>query len=141
MERDELCYIFSMIDTIFTKIIKREIPAEIIYEDEHVIVIPDKFPSMEGQTLVVMKQQVAYVFDLDETTYHALMDATQKIARALDKAFGAIRTCVVIEGFEVPHVHVRLYPCKAATLTLSPRREATDEELKIAADKIRAGLS
>ena len=141
MERDELCYIFSMIDTIFTKIIKREIPAEIIYEDEHVIAIPDKFPSMEGQTLVVTKQQVAYVFDLDETAYHALMDATQKIARALDKAFSTIRTCVVIEVFEVPHVHIRLYPCKTATLTLSPRHEATDEELKAVADKIRAELA
>jgi len=141
MERDELCYIFSMIDTIFTKIIKREIPAEIIYEDEHVIVIPDKFPSMEGQTLVVTKQQVGYVFDLDETAYHALMDATQKIAHALDKAFGTVRTCVVIEGFEVPQVHIRLYPCKTATLTLAPRHEATDEELKTVAEKIRAALT
>src|SRR3989338_2155305 len=130
-----------MSDTIFAKIIKHEIPAEIIYEDEYVIVIPDKFPSMEGQTLVVTKQQVAYVFDLDETAYHALMDATQKIARVLDKVFRTIRTCVVIEGFEVPHVHIRLYPCTTATLTLAPRHEATDEELKTIADKIRAALT
>lgn len=127
-------------DTIFTKIIKREIPAEIIYEDEHVIVIPDKFPSMEGQTLVVTKQQVPYIFDLDAAAYRALMDVTKKIARVLDAAFETLRTCVVIEGFEVPHVHIRLYPCITPTLTLSPRREASDEEMKAVADKVRAAL-
>lgn len=129
-----------MEDTIFTKIIKREIPAEIIYEDEYVIVIPDKFPSIDGQTLVVTKQQAPYIFDLDDTTYHALMETTKKISRALDTAFNTIRTCVVVEGFEVPHVHIRLYPCVTEKLPLSPRHEASDEELKIVADKIRSAL-
>lgn len=129
-----------MEDTIFTKIIEREIPAEIIYEDEHVIVIPDKFPSMKGQTLVITKEQVAYIFDLSDETYRALMDTTKNIARALDRAFSTTRTCVVIEGFEVPHVHVRLYPCPDEALTLEPRNEASDEILKEVADQIRAAL-
>jgi histidine triad (HIT) family protein len=129
-----------MEDTIFTKIIKREIPAEIIYEDEHVIAILDKFPSMDGQTLVVTKRQAPYMFDLEETEYHALMDATKKVSKALDKAFNTIRTCAVIEGFEVPHIHIRLYPCKTESLVLSPRREASDEELKIVAEKVRGFL-
>lgn len=127
--------------SIFTRIIKREIPAKIIYEDGNVIVVPDKFPSMEGQTLVVPKQQVAYIFDLDDMTYHALMDAAKRIAQALDTAFGALRTCVVIEGFEVPHVHIRLYPCTTKELRLLPRHEASDAELKIVAEKIRATLN
>lgn len=130
-----------MSDTIFTKIIKREIPAEIIYEDEHVIIIPDKFPSMDGQTLVITKRQVPYIFDLDDVEYRALMDAAKRIALALDRAFGTIRTCAVIEGFEVPHVHIRLYPCKTPTLTLSPRREASDEEMKTVAEKVRTALN
>ena len=129
-----------MEDTIFTKIIKREIPAEIIYEDEYVVVIPDRFPSMEGQTVVITKQQAPYLFDLDDATYRALMDATKKVANALDKAFNTVRTCIIVEGFEVPHVHIRLYPCKTATLTLSPRRQASDEELKAVAERIRASL-
>ncbi len=130
-----------MTDTIFSKIIKREIPAEIIYEDEHTIVLPDKFPSMEGQVLVVTKRPVAYIFDLDDAEYRALMDTTKKVAHALDKAFATLRTCAVIEGFEVPHVHIRLYPCTTPTLTLSPRREAADEELEIIADKTRSALT
>lgn len=129
-----------MNDTIFTKIIKREIPAEIIYEDEHVIVIPDKFPSTDGQTLVITKRQAPYMFDLDDVTYRALMNATKRVAKALDKAFETVRTCAVIEGFNVPHVHIRLYPCRTPTLTLSPHREASDKELKVIAEKIRVTL-
>lgn len=129
-----------MSDTIFTKIIKREIPAEIIYEDDYVIVIPDKFPSMEGQLLVITKQQASYIFDLDDETYKALMSATKHVSKALDKAFNTIRTCVVIEGFEVPHVHVRLYPCTTEELKWGPRSEASDEKLQIIAEKVRAQL-
>lgn len=129
-----------MNDSIFTKIINREIAAEIMYEDEHVIVIPDKFPSMNGQTLVVTKRQVPYIFDLDDDEYRALMDAVKKISHALDTAFSALRTCVVIEGFEVPHVHVRLYPCVTEELKLTPRREAGEKELKAVADKIKNAL-
>ena len=129
-----------MNDTIFTKIIEREIPAEIIYEDEHTIVIPDKFPSMEGQVLVITKQQVSYIFDLEDVPYHALMNTTKRIARALDTAFHTVRTAVIIEGFEVPHVHVRLYPCPSETMTLLPRNEATDEDLKGIAEKIKNAL-
>lgn len=129
-----------MNDSIFTKIIKREIPAEIIYEDEQVIVIPDKFPSMEGQMLVITKRQVPYIFDLSSEEYEALMSVTKKIAKALDRAFSTLRTCVVIEGFEVPHVHVRLYPCKTEAMKWTPRNEASNEELKTLAEKIRAHI-
>jgi len=126
--------------TIFSKIIARETPAEIIYEDEHTLVIPDKFPSMEGQVLVVSKREVPYIFDLDEPEYRALMETTKRVAHALDTAFQTLRTCVVVEGFEVPHVHVRLYPCPTEDLVLSPRSEATDEELRNTASRVRVAL-
>jgi histidine triad (HIT) family protein len=130
-----------MEDSIFTKILKREIPAEIIYEDEFVFVIPDKFPSMHGQLLVITKRQTPYVFDLEENEYDALMRVTQKVAKALDAALGTVRTCMVLEGFEVPHVHVRLYPCTEQELVWTPRYEAHDDELKAVADTVRAVLS
>lgn len=129
-----------MQDSIFTKIIKREIPTEIIYEDEHTIVIPDKFPSMQGQVLVISKRQVPYIFDLPDDEYLALMNTTKRIARALDTAFHTVRTSIIVEGFEVPHVHVRLYPCLSETLTLSPRNEASVEHLKEIAAKIKNAL-
>jgi histidine triad (HIT) family protein len=127
-------------ETIFTKIINREIPAEIIYEDEFSLVIPDKFPSMYGQLVVVSKRPVPYIYQLTEEEYLGLMLATKKVATALDKALDTIRTCSVVEGFEVPHVHVRLYPCTEDKLTLEPRSEANNEELKNLADKVRSEL-
>jgi histidine triad (HIT) family protein len=129
-----------MQDSIFTKILKREIPARILYEDEYVFVIPDIMPTMRGQLLVISKKQAPYVFDLEDAEYDALMRATKKIAKACDAAFNTVRTCVVVEGFEVPHVHVRLYPCTENTLTWEPRYKATDEELDEVSAKVTAAL-
>jgi histidine triad (HIT) family protein len=126
--------------TIFSKIIDREIPAEIIYEDDYTIVIPDKFPSMLGQLVVISKRPVPYIFDLTTKEYQALMDTTKNVAKALDLVYDTLRTCLIIEGFEVPHVHVRLYPCRTAELVLNPRTEAGDDELKITAAAIREKL-
>ncbi len=128
-------------DSIFTKIIKRELPAEIIYEDEHTVVIPDRFPSMSGQLVIFTKRQVPYIFALPNNEYQALMETTKRITNALDSISGKERTCVVIEGFEVPHVHVRLYPCNHPGIKLHPKLEASDAELKELADKVRAALS
>lgn len=127
--------------SIFTRIINREIPAEIIYEDEYCVVIPDKFPSQVGQLLVIPKVQIAYIADLDETTYQHTMAVVKRCMTALDRALGTIRTCVVIEGFEVPHVHVRLYPCQTAELNLDSRQEASDADLAALAAALRPHLS
>lgn len=127
--------------TIFSKIIDREIPAEIIYEDEHTIVIPDRFPSMLGQLVVITKRPVPYVFDLSNDEYVALMNTTKKMAKALDVVYSTLRTCVVVEGFEVPHVHVRLYPCRNTDLVLTPRNEVPDAELQVVAASLRDQLA
>jgi len=127
-------------DSIFTKIIKREIPAEIIFEDDYTVVIPDKFPSMPGQLIVMSRRQVPYLFDLSAAEYQALMDTTRRIAQALDQVSNLDRTCLVVEGFEVPHVHVRLYPCSSPGIVTHPKVEATPEELKSLAEKVKAAL-
>jgi histidine triad (HIT) family protein len=127
--------------SIFTRIINREIPAEIIYEDEYCIVLPDKFPSQAGQIVVVPKVQIAYIADLDETTYQHTMSVVKRCMTALDKALGTIRTCIIIEGFETPHVHVRLYPCMTEEIKLDNRQEASDADLAILAAALRPHLS
>lgn len=128
-------------ETIFTKIIKREIPAEIIFEDEHTLVIPDKFPSMPGQLLVISKRQTSYIFDLLPVEYEALMATTKKMALALDAISGKSRTCIMVEGFEVPHVHVRIYPCDAPGIILHPKVEAAADELEKLATALRMKLN
>jgi histidine triad (HIT) family protein len=130
-----------MNDSVFTKIIKRELPAEIIYEDDAVIAILNLFPHIEGETLVIAKQQVSYFADLDDATYAQVMATVKRMAKVLDITFTTLRTCVIIEGFDIPHVHARLYPLKTRQLIEHrPGPQASWEELKRIGDKIRANL-
>lgn len=130
--------------SIFTKIIKREIPAQFVYEDDHCIVILDRFPAVKGQSLVIPKKEVAYAFDLDEDTYLHIFKIAKRIAKASDKALAAERTCLVVEGFEVPHVHIKLYPVTNARRPLgaimAEQTEVSDEELSKVATQIIAAL-
>jgi histidine triad (HIT) family protein len=133
-----------MATSIFTKIINHEIPAHFIYEDEHCVAILDKFPTVKGQTLVIPRQEVDYAFDLDDDTYLHLFKTAKRVARALDTALDAKRTCLAVEGFEVPHVHIKIYPMQTTDKSLgeflAPGAEATDEELALIATQIQAAL-
>ena len=130
--------------SIFTRIIGREIPGHILYEDTGCIVILDKFPAVPGQTLIIPKQQIDYVFDVDDSSYNHLFLIAKQIARALDKAFVTERTCLVVEGFDVPHVHIKLYPVTTVTLPLGAimphGHEASDAELAQIASLIKIHL-
>ncbi len=133
--------------TIYTKIINREVPAQFIYEDDICVVFMDKFPSVSGQSLVVPKREVDYVFDTTDEEYQHLMKIAKKVAVASDAALGTDRTCLVVEGFQVPHVHIKLYPIKI--LEEKPRlsaitatyNEESDAELARVAALIREHLS
>ena len=130
--------------TIFSKIIDREIPAQFVYEDDVCVVLMDKFPAVAGQTLVVPKKEVDYLFDLPERDYVHLFAITKKIAVASDKAFDTVRSCLAVEGFEVPHVHIKIYPMVSADESLGEvmvrQTEKSDEELEVNAEKIKAEL-
>ncbi len=129
--------------TIFTKIINHEIPGHFVYEDDSCVVIMDKFPAVPGQTLVIPIHETDYIFDLPLETYHHLFEVAQKIAKASDNAFNTLRTCLVVEGFEVPHVHIRLYPMtKAESLgkTMTTQQEASDNVLAQQAEQIKVAL-
>ncbi len=131
--------------TIFTKIINREIPAQFVYEDDVCVVVMDKFPAVEGQTLVISRREVDYIFDLPDDEYDHLFRIAKKIAKASDKVYDTIRTCVVVEGFEVPHVHIKIYPMKDMSdnlgNTITKPSEASDEELQTQADRLKTALS
>ena len=130
--------------SIFTKIINQEIPAHLLYEDEYCVVILDKFPAVRGQSLVIPKKEIDYAFDLDDDTYLHLFKTAKMIAQASDKALNAERTCLVVEGFDVPHVHIKIYPMqdtKQALGAILPQgTEAKDEELAIVATQIIAAM-
>jgi histidine triad (HIT) family protein len=99
-----------MEDSIFTKIIKGQIPSHKVYEDDNSFAFLDIHPVQPGHVLVVPKKQVAAWIDLEETDYLALMETVQKIGKHLKEVFSTPYIGVKIVGVEVPHVHVHLIP-------------------------------
>lgn len=100
-----------MQDSIFTKIIKGEIPSHKVYEDDKTYAFLDIHPVQEGMVLVVPKVQVAEFMDLDDEDYIALWQAVKKVARRLQEMYpNKRRIAVQVEGLDVDHVHVKLFP-------------------------------
>lgn len=96
--------------SIFTRIINGEIPCHKIYEDDTVIAFLDIHPINPGHVLVVPKQQIQYVWDLDDVTYQHLMNQVGIIGRHIREVIGCERVGIIVEGFDVPHAHVKLVP-------------------------------
>ena len=96
--------------TIFTKIIKGEIPSYKVAENNDFYAFLDINPNAIGHTLVVPKLEVNKLFDLDENLYLNLMQYARKIAIAIEKAVPCKRVGMAVIGLEVPHVHVHLIP-------------------------------
>jgi histidine triad (HIT) family protein len=99
-----------MSDSIFTKIIKGEIPAHKIYEDDKVLAFLDIHPVQPGHTLVIPKKEIEFVWDLPIDDYQALMTVTQKLAKHLEGVLGARYIGERIVGVDVPHAHIHLIP-------------------------------
>jgi histidine triad (HIT) family protein len=103
-----------MEDSLFTKIIKGEIPCHKVYEDESTLAFLDIYPAMPGHTLVVPKQQVPTVWDLEDTDYASLMATVSKVAKHLRELLPQQYIGVKIVGIDVPHAHVHLIPFDTA---------------------------
>ena len=97
--------------TLFDKIVSREFPAFIVWEDDNYAAFLTPFANTQGVTVVVPKKNPGdYIFNLDDSEISGLMRATKKVAKLLERALGANRIAVVFEGEAVPHVHAKLYP-------------------------------
>ena len=100
-------------DCIFCKIISKEIPTKILYEDEYTIAFLDAFPVAKGHTLVIPKQHYAKIQDLPSEINEKLFNTVHKLIPKVDSLQGS--TLVAIHngknsGQEIPHVHVHLIP-------------------------------
>lgn len=101
-------------DSIFTRIVKGEIPAYKIYEDDRVLAFLDIHPVQPGHTLVVTKQQIDKIEDLDDKTYTHLWLVVKELMRHFSEKMPDKRITLKTEGFDVPHVHIHLIPCREA---------------------------
>jgi histidine triad (HIT) family protein len=99
-----------MEDSIFTKIIRGDIPSHKIYEDEKTFVFLDIHPVQPGHTLVIPKRQIAYIWDLNNQDYSALMATVRKVGLRLRGILEVSFVGVQVIGVDVPHAHVHLIP-------------------------------
>ena len=96
--------------TLFSKIIAGEIPSYKILEDAYFYAFLDVFPLVEGHVLVVPKQELDYIFDLEDTSLAGLTVFAKQVAHAVKRAIPCKRIGVAVIGLEVPHVHIHLVP-------------------------------
>lgn len=131
-----------MAETIFTKIVKGEIPCYKIAEDDRFFAFLDISPLAKGHTLVIPKAQVDYIFDLDDNTLADMMVFAKKIAKAIHKVSGCVKVGVAVVGLEVPHVHIHLVPMnKVSDLNFAnPKLELSKEEFVDIAQKISSEI-
>ena len=99
-----------MQDSIFTKIIKGEIPSHKVYEDDDVFAFLDINPIVPGHTLVVPKKQVEFLWDMDDADYQALTLAAKRIAAHIRDVLEVPYVGVQVIGVDVPHAHIHLVP-------------------------------
>jgi len=124
--------------TLFTKIIKGEIPCYKIAEDERYFAFLDINPLMAGHTLVVPKVETDYIFDLPDDELSGLILFSKKVAMAIEKAIPCVRIGVAVIGLEIPHVHIHLVPMnQMADLNFkNPKLSFTPEEFSKIAKRI-----
>ncbi len=129
-------------ETIFSKIIKGEIPCYKIAEDEKYFAFLDINPLKAGHTLVVPKQETDYIFDLDDDQLAGLIVFSKKVGIAIRNAIPCNRIGIAILGLEVPHAHIHLVPMDSMEDVnfRNPKLKFTHGEFKEIAEKIRKKL-
>lgn len=99
-----------MSESIFTKIIRGEIPSHKVYEDDKTFAFLDIHPKSDGHVLVVPKKQVEFIWDLEDEDYQAVMTTVKKVGRRIREVMGKPYVGVMVIGIDVPHVHVHVFP-------------------------------
>lgn len=131
-----------MEDTIFTKIVKGEIPCYKVAEDENFFAFLDISPIAKGHVLVITKLQNDYIFDLPDELLGQMMVFAKKVAIGIKKAIPCNRVGVAVIGIDVPHNHIHLVPINGVgDLNFKAERvKLTDEEFCSIASSIAAAI-
>jgi histidine triad (HIT) family protein len=127
--------------SIFTKIIKGEIPCYKITEDDNFIAFLDVNPNAKGHTLCIPKQEINKIFDIEDDLYIELMQFSKKVAIALEKTVPCKRIGMAVIGLEVPHAHVHLIPLNEMDeIRFQNKVSMTKEEFEALAKSIQNNL-
>ncbi|MFN0296824.1 HIT family protein [Acinetobacter albensis] len=130
---------------IFARIIRNELPAIKIYEDDHVLAFMDIMPQAEGHTLVIPKSPAITLLDLAPEAAAYTIQIVQKVAKAMEQAL-EVKGIVLMQlsgaaaGQTVPHVHFHLIPSSIHELGKHALHMGDQEKIKVLAEKIKAAL-
>lgn len=124
--------------SIFTKIVRGEIPAFKIAEDENYLAFLDINPLKKGHTLVIPKEETDYIFDLNDEKFAGLHIFSKKVAHAIEQVVTCERIGIVVLGLEVPHAHIHLIPINSESDInfKNPRVKLSKEEMQYLANEI-----
>jgi histidine triad (HIT) family protein len=124
--------------TIFTRIIRGEIPAYKIAEDDFFLAFLDINPLREGHTLVIPKTETDHFFDLDEKYLSGILVFSKPIAHAIEKSFPCNRCGMAVVGLEVPHAHLHLIPIdRVSDMDFkNPKLKLSDEKFRDIQEKL-----
>ncbi len=128
--------------TVFSKIIAGEIPGRFVWSDDRVVAFLTIAPVAQGHTLVVPRDEVDNWQDVDPSLFAHCSTVAQHIGKAVCSAFDAPRAGMLIAGFEVPHLHLHVFPAADMSgfdLSLADP-QAPPEQMDVAAERIRAAL-
>lgn len=128
--------------TIFSRIISGEIPSYKIAEDDRFYAFLDINPMSKGHTLIVPKQEIDYLFDLEDSLLADMIIFSKRVAKAIQNAIPCKRVGLMVIGLEVPHAHIHLIPIqKEGDMSLAnPKMQLTEDEFEEIAKKIRKKL-
>lgn len=129
--------------TVFSKIIKGEIPCYKIAEDDDNFAFLDILPLVKGHTLVVPKLEIDKLFDLPEEKYLSLFRFSRKVAEAIKTSFPCNRVSVHVIGLEVPHAHIHLIPINSMNDCnfANPKLKLSKEEFEHIAKSIQENFN
>ena len=134
-------------DCLFCKLIAREIPAQIVYEDEETLAFLDINPVNPGHTLVIPKKHSPDIFEIDEKDWAAVMSTARRVAKAIEKVYDVSGINIGMNnragaGQMIFHAHVHVMPrFEGDPHKLWPGKPYAEGEFAAAGDKIRAALS
>lgn len=128
--------------TLFTKIIEGELPGRFIWKDQDVVAFLSIGPLTDGHTLVVPRQEVDHWTEIDPELMTRLTQVARIIGRAQKRAFSSERAGLMVAGFEVPHLHVHVWPTNSlADFDLSrAARNPDPKQLDDNAERLRTAL-
>ncbi len=128
--------------TLFTKIIDGEIPGRFVWKDDDVVAFLTIEPITDGHLMVVPRAEVAHWVDVPPALLGKVMSVAQKIGKVQEAVFGAKRIGMLVEGYEIPHVHVHIWPTHSAA-DFDPHnveRNPDPAKLDQNAERVRAAL-